>query len=465
MKLNICLRILGFLCIGSMVPVVCFADTTSSDAPKTGDVSPASDWLGPVEAAGTLLSDIYSGSISAITVSANPFSSLFDASETPLIRRPNLNYQPYSKGYRLSPYWTLTPVSNYFRINDNNVYRSESGRKKDNINRVQTGFSTNMFLDQERRYGVALSYTALLEYFDRYSREDHDDHFIGASTSLRFDRFTIKGSGKWSRTASRDSINLPDSENVSEQADLKGVVEVPLGDLFAEGEVRNYHVDHLNPKNDPFGRNELWGIGRLGLNLSKVDQAYFEYGHLNVTYSESEDRDAEAHQFGIGLRWYPSTTWSIQALGGYQQRVYELDIKPDYYGFVGELLLQKKFGDQHGLTVILDSRPGETTYLGMSLATRHRLNYDYRMPLGLKGLYLLKRGGVGYDEYGQISSAGGDSETRRDYVWSESVGGEYFIPNTPMSVYANYSYTAIDSNTAGLDIDTQQVIFGLKSYF
>lgn len=386
------------------------------------------------------------------------------AVSAPLKTRPNLNYTPYSVGYRVDRL-TIRPVAEYYRVWDNNLFRAENGRQEDSYHRVLTGFNSSYALDERGTTRARLGYLATLEYFDRHSNQDHDDHAVTAGGTASLGQLKLNADGRWARSSSRGNINLPDPQSTAEVATVRGLAELPMGVYFSEFEVNNFHMDSLVQANSGFDRNELVMAPRLGINLSDVDQLFFEYARTEIRYPNADDRDGSADQESIGLRSFLNEKTSLTGLVGYQSRVYDIDDRPDFFGIVGSVRLQHKFEENHGFAVQFDRKPSETSYDNQSFVVGNGLTYDYRRPVLMKNLHLIKRGGVSYQEYSRNSTTNGDTETRREYVWNDGIGCEYFLPGGFSSFYVYYNYSAIESNTENLAIDDQMLSYGFKGYF
>ncbi len=142
--------------------------------------------------------DTFTGSLE---FAANELTSIFRAPDAPMPAvaqktpfKPDVNYEPApSVGYKLNEKNFITPVLGYSRIHNNNVYSSENGRQQDNINRIVAGFTSKHLLNEQATRQVNLNYVSVLEYFDRFSHEDHVDHAAGVNGAFRFSAFNISG--------------------------------------------------------------------------------------------------------------------------------------------------------------------------------------------------------------------------------------------------------------------------------
>ncbi len=370
----------------------------------------------------------------------------------------------YGQGLQVGAFH-LKPFIEYTHEWDNNVFLDESGRRADQINRIETGLNTELPLGGGQHL-LTGSYKADLEWFQRFSAQNHNDHTVGASLDLNYVPFTLAIDENFMRTVTRSGTEftqrVPRDENTA-----RALLEIPFAAFFLESEVFDFNVDYRLPEDNVFDHHDITLYQRVGFDLSPMTQILGEYGYKDIRYpniNAPDDRDGHANQAALGVRgqWRENVTY--QLWGGAQFREYELASRPGFDGFIARGALVYSLSEVSAITLSGDRSPQESTFDGQSFYVRNRAQLAWRQQIAER-LFFNTNEVFQFNEYSRESVRGGVSKTREDIVWEAGLGLEYKMPNDIVSIFGEYKFRSRDSNTVNLDYDAQSVSAGVRAAF
>jgi len=343
-------------------------------------------------------------------------------------------------------------------------FLEENGRQEDWIYLLRPGVTAEMPLGGGQHFFLAGSYVAHIERFARFDSENHTDQEYRLGGDFNFVPFNISLQDTYKKTVDRANTEFTNRVSRNENA-FHALLEIPFASFFLESELVDYDLEFSLPENSEFDRHDINLFQRVGVDVAPSTQLLGEYGYTNLDYKGSSfDRDGDANSGLVGLRGFMTERVTYQIWTGFQARIYDEDARPDYNGVVARGALQYDISSDSNITIRGDRRPEESTFDDQSFYVRNRLEVEWKQQIAER-FFLTTKEMVQYNEYSRTSLRGGDSGTRRDYVWQAGIGLEYFMPNELISFLLSYNFRSRDSNTANLDYDAQNVNFGVKSLF
>jgi len=367
----------------------------------------------------------------------------------------------YGRGFQVGEAH-IRPFVQYIHEWDNNVFYEENGRQEDNIDRLTGGATVELPIDagQHVLYG---GYIGNVEWFNRFTSEDHTDHTATGGLKLNLLPYSLYLENVFQRTTDR-----PDTEFTSrtkrDENSVEALLEVPFAQFFLETEINDFDVDYRDEPLVIFDHHTFKIYQRAGIDVAPSTQGLVEYAYMDIDYSGTGDRNGDAHEAALGVRgFFLGERLTYDAWVGAQWRGYNVESQPDYNGVVVRSGLLYDITDVSYVTLKFRRRPRESTFID-SFYVQNRFEFRWRQQV-YERLFFNTSEGLDYNEYSRNSTSGGDSETRRDYVWHATLGLEYILPNDLVSIFVEYGFNARESNTALLDYDAQSVRFGVRTKF
>ncbi len=375
--------------------------------------------------------------------------------------RPGGPVYEYGKGLLLGPV-LVKPAIEYSSRWENNIFYTENGRKDDFVQSLKPGFRAELPFGGGQHL-VAAGYEADYQWFDRFQKEDHIDHTVFAGVDLNYVPFTLSVSDTFKRTENRANTEFT-SRVLRDENNASALLEIPFATFFLETEVEDYDINFLDVVNSAFDYHDFDIYQRVGVDISPQTQVLVEYGHMDIHYWQTDDRDGDADQVMLGLRGTLTQRISYQIWGGTQFRIYHDSTRPDFNGFVSRAALRYDISETNFLTLKFNRNPEESTFDNQSFYVRNQGTAEWKKQIAER-LYLGMDVSLSYNEYSRITETGTQSRTRRDYVWGAGAGLEYFMPNDIVSFFGEYRYNARDTNLHDLGYDAQSFNVGVRARY
>jgi len=368
----------------------------------------------------------------------------------------------YGKGIQIGEAF-LKPFIEYRHEWDNNIFFEENGKKTDNIDRLSGGATLELPLDAGQHV-VYLSYLGNVEWFGRFSEEDHTDHTIGGGIKINLLPISLWVDEKFRRTSERADTEFTQRVERDENT-VQALLEVPFASFFLETELDDYDIDYDGSDNEEFDRHDFTIFQRVGIDVAPSTQGLVEVGYTDIDYSNVDDRNGDASEANLGVRGYVlSENLTYEVWAGAMWRAYDESPRPDFNDFIFRGGLVYDLTEESYLNLKGSRRPVESTFGGQTFYTRNRVQFNWRQQIAER-IFFNTREYADYNEYGNSSVVGGDSETRRDWVWQAAAGLEYFMPNEILSFFGEYKFNGRESNTALLDYDGSSISIGARGRF
>lgn len=356
----------------------------------------------------------------------------------------------YVKGVDLGPVH-LRPYIDYTREWDSNVFLSDDNEKSDWINRLNAGGDFEIPIDggQHLIYGGGHSAT---EWFSRFDDQDHSDFLFQGGFQLNFSSFRLGAQEQFERTSSRSRTEFTERTKRNENT-IRGLLEVPLAQMFLETEIIDYDVDFRQSQSSQFDHHEFSVLPRVGFDLASEHQILGELGYTNLSY-DNENRDGDVLAPMVGLRGKLTELISYQIWNGVQFRNY--DERDNYVGYAARGALFYDTADQKSQVRLMANRqPVESTFQDNSYYVRNELDVQFRQNIGERfNVYL-----------GWLMQFNNYEGTREDFVWEPRVRGEVFIFREIVTLFGEYRFTGRGSNTSGQDYGRHLTNFGVGMKF
>ncbi len=372
-------------------------------------------------------------------------------------------YDYYGKGLQVGPV-KLRPGAEYRLRAEDNVFYEEQGKKSDIVNTLYGTLRGELPLGGGQHLLTAGA-SVLREYFARFDRTNHTDYRLNGGLKLNFVPFTLDMEDVFEQTESRSNTEFSERTEREENA-FHSLLEVPFASFFLENEITDFNVDYGLATNESFNHNLFTVYQRVGRELTPTSQLLFEYGFVNIDYTEVGDRDGIANQYMVGLRGNWSELVAYQAWVGAQHRIYDQDIRPDFNGVIFRGAIQYDRSELSRFVLKGDITPQESTFDGQSFYTRNSSELSWRRQIHER-IYWNSVGTVAYNDYSRITKRASTSEeeTRRDWIYEFGTGLEYRLPNDIVSVVLDYKFAGRESNLDGLDYDANSVSVGVRAYY
>lgn len=374
-----------------------------------------------------------------------------------------LNYQ-LGRGINIGDL-LIKPIVAYVHEWASNIFFEENGRKEDHMDRLNAGFGAELPLNGAQHL-LSFKYMSMMEWFERYDQENHDDHSFRGQLDLNFVPFNLELDNTFQKTVDRSDTEFTDRIKRDENT-AHVLLEVPFAAFFLESEFFDFDIDYDDSTNSIFDHNEMSVYQRVGLDLGPSTQLLAEYGYTLIDYDHGDDvngRDGDAQQVMLGVRGNRGSRISYQFWSGGQWRIYDLSSRPDYNGLIFRSALQYDISETSNIVLKGSRLTQESTFDDQSFYVRNRLEIGWRQQIA-DHLFFNSHELLDYNEYSRITVRNNTERTRRDYVWESAAGLEYIFAQDFASLFCQYAYQARESNTSGLAYDSQSITAGIKSKF
>ncbi len=373
-------------------------------------------------------------------------------------------YDYYGKGLQVGPV-KLRPGGEYrLRAEDNIFYEEQGEKKSDGVHTLYGTVRGELPLGGGQHL-LTSGASVVREYFMEFDNSDHTDYRLNAGLKLNFVPFTLDVENVFEQTESRANTEFTDRVERDENA-FHSLLEIPFSSFFLENEITDFNIDYGLASNESFNYNLFTMYQRVGRELTPTSQLLFEYGFINIDYTEVGDRDGVGNQYMVGLRGSWSELIAYQAWLGAQHRIYDEDIRPDFNDVVFRGAIQYDRSEISRYTLKADRSPQESTFDGQSYYTRNRAELSWRRQIHER-IFWTTYGTIAQNEYSRITvrRSTSEEETRRDYIMEAGTGLEYRLPNDIVSLVLDYKFADRESNLDGLDYEANSVSFGVRAYY
>lgn len=362
----------------------------------------------------------------------------------------------YAKGLRLGAV-EINPTLGYSGRYDSNVFLTEDEEDGDYINRLTAGIDAYLPMS-DGKYLLAAGVHNISEWFVDNSSENHSDWNYQLGGALNFESFQLAINEDFRDTTNRSDIELTDRIQRYENR-LGGLLTIPFGQFFAETEanhfILNFEDDNNNNSFERFDRMEFAVFPRIGMNVGERTQGLLEYGFTDIHYRHQEDRDGMAHQAQFGLRGFIGSgdLLSYQIWGGWQFRNYESSNLDDFNNFIGRAEMAYRPSELTQVIWQIFRRP-EESITSLPYTVRNETNLRFRRQIA-EDWFVNLQGGLALSDY--------PDDSRLDFLWEPGAGIEYILPGKIMALFAEYKFTARESNRQDQDYNRHLVNFGIKA--
>lgn len=356
----------------------------------------------------------------------------------------------------------LKPFIQYLGQLEDNIFYSQSAKKSDYISRLSTGATAELPLNGGQHL-LTGNFTEDLEWFAKNDDQDHNDYSYGGGLDLSFVPFSLNVEDTQRHTVDRADTEFTGRVTRDENV-AHGLLEIPFARFFLETEGLNFNTSYRAPENKIFNHNEFTIFQRIGMDIAPTTQFLAEYSYENLDYPKSGERNGDANQVMLGFRGNLTERIVYQGWGGYQARIYDNKVRPDFYGFVTRDSIQYAITDVSNVTVKFNRDAQESTFDNQSFYVRNKGSLAWRQQLAER-LFLKTDGALSYNEYSRITVLGGQATTRRDYVWEAGVGFDYLMSNDVISLFGEYRHRSRSTNLDTFDYGDNMLSAGVKAAF
>lgn len=361
--------------------------------------------------------------------------------------------QRYADGLKLGAL-NMRPYLGYIGEYDSNIFLTEDDEDQDYISKLLGGVDAEVVV-QDGKYVMTGGVQSFSEWFADQGSQNHSDWAYQLAAEAHWSGLDLRVYDEFRDTSARSSNDLTDRAQRYENL-LGGLATLPFGQFFLETEVLDFIVNFDEDSGRQlFDRHEFSVYPRIGINVGSKSQLLLEYGYIDINYRNQDDRDGVANQAQLGMRGFlgESNLVSYQVWGGWQFRNYESDALKDFQGFIGhgEVSYQPVARTRFSLQAV--RRPEESLNTGQSVYTRNEIGFRVRQQIA-EQWFVNGRAGAGLNRY---------SSGRDDFLWEPSVGLEYILPGNIISLFAEYKFSARQSDTDNRDYNRHIANFGIKA--
>lgn len=359
----------------------------------------------------------------------------------------------YAKGLKLGIV-QVRPSLGYTGEFDSNIFLTERDRKSDYINRLVAGVDTDVLMDGGK-YVLTGGVQSESEWFAKHNNQNHGDWAYQLGGEVHLSAIDLTVHEDFRNTTARTGSELTDRIKRYENR-LRGLATIPLGQVFSETEVTDFVLDFRNNNAlDRSNRHEFSVYPRFGVNIGSRTQALLEYGYTDINYENQGDRDGAAHQGQLGIRGFlgDADLMAYQLWAGAQFRHYDDGSLNTFDGFVGhgELIYRPNIATRLILQAL--RRPEESLDGGQPFYTRNEVNVQIKRQVAQQW-FVNGRVGSAFSHY---------SSDRLDFLWEPGVGVEYVLPGKMVALFAEYKFSARESDTVNRDYDRHIANFGIRA--
>lgn len=341
---------------------------------------------------------------------------------------------------------------------DDNIFYTEKNKEYDWLSIVTPGVSLELPWDTNL---IQLDFRALLYYFHRHPRENHQDYRLKGLFNYNFSSFKFKLEDLFLQTSSREntdySLRIKRTENTGSASLLYTANSFEL-----ECEYKNFYINYHDDSYSEYDHQEHFGILTGFYRIAPKTKALVEYTYDRILYRDDKDRDGFYNELRVGFKGdITSKLYGIVKVG-YQARQYHDDsIWEDYDGIVGLVALEQRFSQYSNLQLSWERTARESTYELNSyyLINRIKVTYSQQLAHKLRGYAKIR-----YYNYRYPHRSLTYDKKRNDDIWEPEISVVYNIQDW-LSAELSYIYRDRNSNLPEYDYQDNRISLELSATY
>lgn len=273
----------------------------------------------------------------------------------------------------------------------------------------------------EAKHNVFANYKVDLGIFTRYSDQNYGNHDLFTGGHLDFDRITVDVDNRWLFTSSRAGTEF-DTRVLRKEDTLNAVIGWHFNKIDFDTGYRFYWRDFLSDTQNNLDRyeNEGWITGYV--QVAPKTQALFEFDYKNIQYWNTNQRNANAFSWLVGVRGQITPKISGLAKAGYKIKNYNSSSANDFSNLIAHIDLMYDMNARTDMSFSYHREPFESTYSNSNYYTGDHFNWNLTYNMGYNFYGILDMMYM----YNAYPSPGiGEDKKRSDHIWHAKPRLEY----------------------------------------
>ena len=304
---------------------------------------------------------------------------------------------------------------------DSNIFYDRDDPDWDWIWIETPGIDGKFGFGPEAKHNIFAQYKVDLGIFTRHSDQNYGNHDLFTGGHLDFDNITVDVDNRYLFTSSRAGTEF-DNRNLRKDDTFNAVVGLHFNKIDFDIGYRYFWRDYLSDTLDNIDRyeNEGWITGYV--QVAPKTQALFEFDYKNIQYWNTNERNANAFSWLIGVRGQITPKIVGLAKAGYKIKNYNSSSANDFSNFIAHIDLIYDMNERTDMSFSYHREPFESTYVNNNYYTGDHFNWniEYNMGYNFVGLF-----DAMYMHNAYPSSGIGEANKRTDHIWSVAPRLEY----------------------------------------
>jgi len=339
---------------------------------------------------------------------------------------------------------------------DDNIFWSDGHEQSDLIFTISPSLRLEYPGDD---YLIRLAGRTDLQYFSKYTGENHCNYNLEGVFDYSFSKYVIKIKDVFRKTSARfdteQRTRIPRIENTGRIGLLRD-----FQDLEIEIAYQNFYRHFLRSDYTQYDHQQHSGIGTIFYRVAPQVKILGEYTYDRILYRLSTERNGYYNEVRAGLKGSLTDKLTVTAKVGYQAREYDQAGLENYDGPVGFVALEEYFSPYLNMLLVWERTIQESTYSINNFYILNRLRYRVSQQLFQKVRGYLD---LSYQNHRYKVSNPGEPK-RDDDIWTASPGVRYQIQPW-LYLDLNYSFRKQDSNISGGDYQDNRTSLILSAYY
>ncbi len=336
---------------------------------------------------------------------------------------------------------------------DSNILSEPEDEKHDVVFNVRPGAILELPINKHQ---LAVGYAADFEIFTKHRNHKQNDanQDFFALADLNFPDWYVNVLEKFSETSSRSGTTFTSRIPRFDQS-INPKIGYRWKRFTFESGFRHFLRDFRQQVMDPFDFQVTEFTEVLYYDLFARLKAFFEYQFAKIDYNDDYTRKAFVNQMRVGLQGEIMPRLTAKVRTGLQFRNSTTSSEPDFYSWIGDILVEYQVRDNFKVHAGFSREPVEATFQSVNFFKEHllKVGFDYEVRPNWTVFTESKYYRHDYAERAVIGQT--DGFRHDNHIGVET--GLRYITRDWLSWKLSYEYLRRASNFGSLDYTDHQV--------